>query len=208
MSQVDPDKIDYGKVLRLMREARAESRGYADYWEWAIDPRRAERHAAMVVRNFLINSGEGVSGPLSSVLSDPPDVLLATDDGRRIGIEVTELVDSNAVKRARHRKKFKERIEYDWADWTPTRIVTELRRIVELKDRKLAKVARNYDELLLAIVTDEGMINEAIAREAAAQCGPVVSFIGRAFFVLSYQPNSNVEIYPDGCPVLPIPLNQ
>ena len=208
MSQVDPDEPDWSEVVRVMREARAKSRGYADYWEWAIDRPRAELRAAEVLQNFLVISGEQTSGQLLNVSRDPPDVLLTTIGGRRIGIEVTELVDSDAVKRHRHRKKRNESIEYDWAEWTPTSIATELSRLVDVKDGKLAKAIRSYDELLLAIVTDEGMIDETIAREAVALCRPVARHIRRAFLLVSYQPQSNVAVYPDSCPVLPVSLSR
>lgn len=202
----DPDDRDWSEVVRSMREARAKSRGYADYWEWAIEPRRAEEQAAQVLRNFLTRSGEQASGPLSRVMRDPPDVLLTVADGRRLGIEVTELVNSEAVKRHRHHKEHGEAITYDWADWTPASMVEELSKLIVRKDRKLAKAAEAYDELLLAIITAEPLIDEQLAQEAVALWRPVVERIDRAFLLLSYQPGADEDRYPDGCPVLPIPL--
>src|SRR5215831_5412006 len=111
---------DHSEVIALMREARIKSRGHADYWEWAPDRRRAEAEAARVLREFLVRSGEPVAGQLSNIAADPPDVLLETLSGRRIGVEVTDLVDSAAVKRCRYLKQNGLPIVYDCTDWTPS----------------------------------------------------------------------------------------
>ena len=192
--------------MRLMRESRAKARGYADYWDWRLDRQRSEMEAAEVLQRFLVLHGEQMSGSLQNVHSDPPDVLLITDDGRRIGIEVTELVDSDAVRRHRVRVDRGEAIVYDWANWTPNSIAREIHRLAEVKDGKLAKAECVVDEWQLAIVTDEGMIDESTARKAVDRCRIQVTHIGRAFFLLGYNPRANVAIYPDQCAVLQIPL--
>jgi len=85
--------------VRSIREARRISRGYAEYWEWAPGRSRAELDAARVLHKFLVATGEMVSGSLTVVWPDPPDVLLETVNGRRVRIEVTELLDPGAVSR-------------------------------------------------------------------------------------------------------------
>jgi hypothetical protein len=54
----DPDDEEWTEVVRLIREARQKSRGYAEYWEWSIDRSRVELDAACVLRNFLVAAGE------------------------------------------------------------------------------------------------------------------------------------------------------
>jgi len=77
-----------------------------------------------------------------------------------------------------------------------------------VKENKLTKARETYDELLLAITTDEPMIDEELAMLAVANCKPNVSLIRRAFLLVSYQPDANTAEFPDGCPVLRIPLEQ
>ena len=91
---------------------------------------------------------------------DPPDVLLETVNGRRVGIEVTELLDPDAVKRHSDRKKRGDPPAFDTAQWTPTRMAETLSQIIGVKDHKLRKVASGFDECFLAIVTDEPGIDE------------------------------------------------
>src|SRR5215510_14071475 len=200
----DPDDEEWAEAVRVLREARQRSRGYAEYWEWLIDRSRAELDAGCVLRNFLVAAGEKVSGRLTVVRPDPPDVLLETVNGRRIGIEVTELVDRHAIKRHLDRKKRGEPIAFDFAAWTPVRMAEALSGLVSTKDHKLRNASDQFDELLVAIVTDEPAIDESIARAAVWLCRPTVQHINRAFLVMSYHPENDKSVYPDGCLVLPV----
>ena len=191
-----------------MRLARSKSRGYADYWEWPLDKRQVEIGVATVVRNFLLALGKPVSGKLTSVSADPPDVLLLTNDGKRIGIEVTELVDQKAVERHHRRMRQGQPILYDWGTWTDRSVADALEQIVSRKDDKLSAVNDNaYDELILGICTDEAFIDEGLAKRAVELCRPQAGHIDRAFLVLGYQPQSNLTMYPDGCPVFSLKMS-
>lgn len=192
--------------LQLMRKARAKSRGYADFWEWSIDRKRTEAQAARILCNFLAQSGGRMLGVLSHIASDPPDILLNTADGRQIGIEVTELVNADTVKRHRYLKKHGHEMTSDCANWTAATVACELRKLVRVKDHKLARATGMYHELLLAIITDEPLINQTLATTAVALHKPVVERIGRAFLILSYDPSADEQVYPNGYPIFPIPL--
>jgi hypothetical protein len=203
-SSFDPDDEEWTEGVRLIREARRKSRGYAEYWEWSIDRSRVELHAACLLRNFLVAAGEKASGALTPVRPDPPDVLLETVDGRRTGIEVTELVDPVAVERHHYRKERGEPPVLDFAKWTQTTIAEALSRMIGGKDYKLRNASDRFDELLLAIITDDPAIDEWLARAAVSQCRPTVQHIDRAFLVMSYHPQNDKSEYPDGCLVLPV----
>jgi hypothetical protein len=166
----------------------------------------AESHAARVLHKFLVTAGEMVSGLLIIVRPDPPDVLLETANSRRVGIEVTELLDPDAVKRHSDRKKRGDPPAFDTAQWTPTKMAKMLSQIVEAKDHKLRKVASRFDECFLAIVTDEPGIDKWLSRDAVSRCWLTVQHIHRAFLVMSYHPATNVDVYPDRCLVLPLQL--
>ncbi len=207
MSEQDPNEPDWSEVVGLMREARSRSRGYADYWEWKIDKPRAERKVARVLRNFLVAAGEDLSGDLASITSDPPDVLLRTVDNRRIGIEVTELVNEKVVKRNHKRRMDQDPTVDEWALWDASGVAEALNDKVLKKDQKMLRVQIGaYDELILAICTDEPLIDEALARAAVVLAGTKTKSINRAYLILSYQPQSDTTVHPDGCPVLQINL--
>ena len=202
------DEASSCEIIRLMRLAREKSRDYAPYWEWPPDRRRVELQAAQVLREFLVRRGELVSGQLSQVSNDPPDVLLISSDGLRIGIEVTELVDSDAIERNVYRKQHGLPNTYDWSEWDEPRLKNNLTRIINLKEHKLTKVTPHYDDLFLAIITDEPIINELLASRVVEQCNLASFSISRAFFLLGYHPLTDTSLYPDGCAVFEVPLNK
>ena len=80
-----------------MKDDIKRSRGYATWWEWARF-RRLERSRRLGARPFPVRRGRRRCPDLSR--PDPPDVVLPVD-GRRIGIEVTEIIDPKAVETAR-----------------------------------------------------------------------------------------------------------
>jgi hypothetical protein len=195
------------EIVRLMREARHKSRGYAEYWEWAIDKRQAELHAARVLSNYLLRDHQrGEKARLEIIENDPPDTLLVLANGRRIGIEVTELVDEKAIRKANRKKRAGLPFDYDCANWNSNRATQSLLSQIAAKDVKLASASEAYDELLLVIVTDETMMDESTAALAVSGVSISTRFFDRAFLVLSYHPAADKLIFPDGCPIFPIEL--
>ena len=192
------------EILRLMREAIHKSRGYASYWEWKLDKQQPELHAARVLSRFLFRDQDY---SVSSVTNDPPDAVVQLGT-RRYGIEVTEIVDQKAVERASKRKKQGLPVEYDWANWNSDRLYEALEQGLVTKDRKLATHAQNYDELLLAFVTDEGMIDSRLAAAVAGRIHSDTRYIDRAFMILSYDPNADELIFPDRCPIFELEIKQ
>jgi hypothetical protein len=206
---LDDDDADWSEVVQLMRDNLEKSRGYSSYWEWALDPSRVEMQAADVLTNFLAQKGELMTRTISLYRPDPPDVLLTTKDGSHVGIEVTELVSEEAIKRYLRAQRMGMAIPYDWAEWTPDSIAIALSQRVIKKDSKLKKANGQFSQLLLAIITDEPIIDEAIANKAIMLWPPLlVEHLDRAFLILSYQPQAEERQFPDGCPVLEIPLRR
>src|SRR5262249_36521959 len=125
-----------------------------EQWDRSIDGGVTCRPRASQVpcRRRKIVSGSLTS--LTKLQADPPDVLLETVNGGRVGIEVTELLDPDAAKRHSYRKKRGDPPAYDSAPWTPTKMAKTLSGIIGVKDHKLGKVAGGFDECFLAIVTD------------------------------------------------------
>ena len=192
------------EILRLMREAIHKSRGYASYWEWKLDKQQPELHAARVLSRFLFRDQDY---SVSSVTNDPPDAVVQLGT-RRYGIEVMEIVDQKAVERASKRKKQGLPVEYDWANWNSDRLYEALEQGLVTKARKLAVHAQNYDELLLAFVTDESMIDFRLAAAVAGRIHSDTRYINRAFVILSYDPNADELVFPDQCPIFELEIKQ
>ena len=191
------------EILRLMREAIHKSRGYASYWEWKLDKQQPELHAARVLSRFLFRDQDY---SVSSVTNDPPDAVVQLGT-RRYGIEVTEILDQKAVERASKRKKQGLPVEYDWTNWDSDRLSEAIKQGLVAKDKKLAHV-RRYDELVLAFITDESMIDSRLAAAVAGRIHSDTRYIDRAFMILSYEPNADELIFPDRCPIFELEIKQ
>jgi hypothetical protein len=125
----------------------------------------------------------------------------------RYGIEVTEIVDRQAVERAARTKSLGFPVEYDWGDWNRDRLFLALSNGILAKDQKLSKAAHHYEELLLAFVTDEPMIYPELVTSVIRTLRIETQNIDRVFVILSYHPAADPSMFPDRCPIFEIPIN-
>ena len=195
----DPNRDELAAIIR---EALAKSRGYAPYWEWAADPKIAEVGAANQLAEYLIHLEGRSWTSIRPVADDPPDALLISSSGYRVGMEVTEIVDAATVARHRHRKKHGAPEPYDFAEWSVEKLAGAVVLAVERKDQKLAARAGDFDELIVALITDEFMITQDLAEQALAHSSAQVTTIHRAFLMLSYNPQADKGVFPQGIVVL------
>ncbi|MEH0700685.1 hypothetical protein [Vibrio owensii] len=90
-----------------------------------------------------------------SLAEDPPDVEILTDNKRRIGVEITELVNAKAIE-----LQIKEHHKYvfELLSWNAEKFLKVLQSIISSKADKCGSVSDKYDELTLLIFTDEPML--------------------------------------------------
>lgn len=208
MSEPNDKEPDWDEIVAIMREAQSKSRGYANYWEWAPDRSLAEVGVATALAEYLAHVEGRSWASIQSISDDPPDVLLLSTSGDRIGVEVTELIDGKTVERHRYSKKIGTNYSCDWVVWTGDTVARAVVQAIEKKDRKLAERADQYDEVFVAIATDEPMITLELAQEALRNSAASVGKIQRAFLLLSYHPAVDTRLFPQGIPVLPVTLQK
>lgn len=121
---------DEREIAALMRAAREKSRGYADFFGWAIDRDLEEWGVLASLRESLESNGQlfFCDLKLRGRGNDPPDCEAVDANGKRIAIEVTELVDGRAIQAYQNGKV------YDWADWTKDRFVSSLAERIAAKE--------------------------------------------------------------------------
>ncbi|WP_435417442.1 hypothetical protein WAB17_11260 [Parerythrobacter aurantius] len=193
-------------LARQLQAAIEGSRGYASYWEWAPDRQQQELGVAEALAKYLSFSENAAIEYLSPVESDPPDAVMRLADQRLIGIEVTELVDAKTAEGARYAKS-NGGGHVPWASWDSTRLANDLKKRIMDKDAKLAACRDQYDEMMLAIATDEPLITLEIASSAFISLQIEAKNIDRAFLLLSYHPDYNIPEFPGGIPVLEIGIS-
>jgi hypothetical protein len=115
--------------------------------------------------------------------NDPPDCEVLDVDGRRIGIEVTELIDERAVAAA------KQNGGVQWALWDVEKVRSAIQTRLTAKDGKVLK-GGPYDEYLVLIFTDEPALPaDLVERAVAVAPFDAVATIDRAYVLLSYDPH-------------------
>jgi hypothetical protein len=177
---------DEEEIVAQIRAAGAKARGYADFFGWATD-RDLEEWGVVT---FLRRSLEADNALFFFNLkrrgrpNDPPDCEAVSQNGTRIAIEVTELVDGDAIR------AFKEGGD-DWAEWTEEKFLSTLAERIADKDRLFPQLKEPpYPGGYFVVVhTDEPMLSRLIVEKYLANhVMQNPNYIDRAFLVLSPDP--------------------
>ena len=130
-----------------MRKARERSRGYADHFGSGFGKTAVELQVAMLLRGFMVHHRMACHGCLQANRpNEVPDVLLHGQRGGTWGIEVTEIVEPDAVARARYIEKGNTDQEPLYGYWDPCRLANKLRARIHSKDPKLAASAAKHTQ--------------------------------------------------------------
>ncbi|KWA45805.1 hypothetical protein WL27_05345 [Burkholderia multivorans] len=183
---------DESEIVKQIRAARAKAR-YADFFGWSTDRDIEEWGVVTTLAESLAANGQLFFFDLArrGRDNDPPDCEAVDANGRRVAIEVTELVDERAIQ------AYKRGAVYEWAEWTRDGFISSLaKRITEKGKRHAILKGAPYDGgYVIVVFTDEPLLpietvttflrDHAFARPAG---------MTRAFLLLSYDPRT--ESYP------------
>ncbi|WP_233882034.1 hypothetical protein [Paraburkholderia flagellata] len=180
---------DEKEIVALMRAARAKSRGYADFFGWATDRDLEEWGVVTTLAESLAAKGQLFFDDLAQRGrgNDPPDCEAVDANGRRIAIEVTELVDGRAIQ------AHKRGLVYEWADWTQDGFISSLaERIAEKGKRHAILKGAPYDGGYIVVVfTDEPLLLiETVTTYLDDKAFVRPNGMTRAFLLLSYDPRT------------------
>jgi hypothetical protein len=175
------------EIAELMRVAREKARGYADHFGWAIDRTIEEWGVVTALAESLENENINLFNNIKrrGRQNDPPDCEALDVDGRRIAIEVTELVNGKAIQ------AYKAGAIYEWADWDKNSFMDSLSRLIKRKDSRYTELKEPpyTGGYVVVIFTDEPMLNHLTVDsylEGYKIDRP--KYISRAFLLLGYDP--------------------
>jgi hypothetical protein len=194
------DEPAYTEILAGIIKENA--RPWHGYWAWMKDKQVGEHGAA---QEILTAAGIAFEGLISRDRGqDPPDCE-AVIDGKRVGIEVTELVDERTLGRSM--KAIKEREQgrepekpEAYVVWDRAMLLGELQKRIEDKDQGGQK-GGPYHRYFLVICTDETFLNAANVEEWLTGAVFQASRITDVLFGLSYHSSHQ------SCPVFPLRLS-
>lgn len=185
MTSDEADAVaDLCEMLRL--NSRAKGRG--DYWVWKIDQSEEEVGAA---REVLTTAGHKVVDLRAREPGqDPPDCE-ANIDGKRCGIEVTELLDQPTLEASINGSE-------QHCIWTRQDFCIQVQNLIDRKDRADRVRGGPYERYFLVIVTDELLLYRETVAEFLKGAKFEARLITDAYLGLSYHPELGGK---GSCPV-------
>lgn len=182
-------------VMKVIRKALKQQRPYADFFGFAGDRAVAEVGVAQEVCNVLAAAGDPIAtGIVSRAYNDPPDCEGVGPNGELVALEVTELVDPDAIIAAKAGRVF------NWAEWPREKLVEEIQERLRSKDSKTL-LGGPYAVYVVIMYTDEPLLDsERVRQELAETRFQATAKIDRAYLILSYDPKSQ------HCPVIELVL--
>jgi len=156
------DAEEEKRFIKGILEGIARSRGYADSFEWRPNRDLEEYSVVKLFCEALEKEGNSFIDS-NSIFSrgrgnDPPDCEANDLGGNLIGIEVTELVDPQAIIASQ-----KDQV-YDWAEWDKTKLIDAINNRLEEKDIPGQIKGGPYTSYILIIYTDEPVLNADYAK--------------------------------------------
>ncbi|HUL29651.1 MAG TPA: hypothetical protein VLZ03_04275 [Thermodesulfobacteriota bacterium] len=182
---MDPEEEK--RFIKEILDGIARRRGYADSFEWRPD-RNLEEYSVVklfcqalekesksfIDSNSIFSRGRG---------NDPPDCEANDLEGNLIGIEVTELVDPQAIIASK-----KDKV-YDWAEWDKTKLINFINNRLKEKDIPGQMKGGPYKNYVLIIYTDEPGLNVDCVKTLLKEYRFARrDLIDRAFFFIFYDP--------------------
>jgi hypothetical protein len=175
------------EIRALMRAARKRSRGYADFFGWAIDRDIEESGVLSSLAESMAADGVLFYKNVKSRRrpNDPPDCEATDSYGARVAIEITELVDSAAIC------AFKQGRVYDWAEWSREKFMSSLADRIAAKDKRYPDLKEPPYEggYVVVVFSDEPVLTRLTVQEYLKNHDiPRPVHISRAILILSYDP--------------------
>ena len=130
--------------------------------------------------------------------NDPPDCEAIDCSGARVAIEVTELVDGEAIR------AYKDGRVYDWAEWTREKFISSLAERIDAKDKRhpFLKDPPYEGGYVVVVHTDEpGLTRSTVGEYLEGHGIPRPEHVSRVVLVLSYDPNIQL------CPYFEVTFN-
>jgi len=172
------------QLAQLLREAISKKRAYAGFWSWP-DREVAELGVAQDLLESLARESGTKPWKVRSrgVGNDPPDCEATDEHGKRIGIEITELVDQQHAGGE----------STNWSEWDELKTQEYVAERLASKDDPSHLQGGPYHKYYVILFTDEPMLPARRLRLLLehATFGPF-RLIDGAWVLASYEPGETV----------------
>lgn len=193
------------EVRRRLREGLLAKRDHAGYFNWNADRDLEELGVIQELWSSLDASGETFFEDFSlrGRDNDPPDLEALTLDGEKLAIEVTELVDGQAIQQDKFIKKqpgssWQDRLSVA-AAWDDASVIDELQRLITAKDGKFSKLLGGPypGGYCVVIFTDEPDLSPDKLKSVLRGATFLAENINKCLLLIGYQPFQQHLTYID-----------
>lgn len=180
------DNPDAESASPVSDRLKHKKRGYGDFFAWPVD-RQLEEWA--IVDSLKESLEKANAGFFNSLVArgrgnDPPDCEAVLTGGGKLGVEVTELVDPEAIM------AYKSGDTGHSAEWDEPKLIKSI--ALRLQVKEIAKNIKGgpYDLYMLVIHTDEPRLTYDYTYPILSRhTFRFYSLIDRAFLLMSYDEN-------------------
>jgi hypothetical protein len=192
---MNTDRDDW---LDFIETIKKNVRQHAGYFAWLSDRAIEEIGVVQSLHESLEKIGKDFFHSYKSrgAKNDPPDCEALSLKDERIGIEVTELVDSDSISASKREQPI------PWEPWTNDELYDLLNNRISKKDKPQDVKGGPYSQYLLIIYCDEPRVldYELIESIRSRSFGPT-KLLSRVFFLMSYSP------WEKCCPFIELKIN-
>jgi hypothetical protein len=155
-----------------------------------------------VAEDFVDAAASEPGGPFFSLKvrgrgEDPPDCELTSSDGRRLAVEITELVDRKTVEAVNEYIKRNPTAPRPggWVEWDSAKLIAALEERLAAKHFRHKLKGGPFDEYIVLVYTAEPALDGDSTRRLIAdhQFTPYPA-IDRAYLLLDYMPDINFPL--------------
>ncbi|WP_029849741.1 hypothetical protein [Vibrio parahaemolyticus] len=117
---------------------------------------------------------------------DPPDILVTTDAGKQVAIEITELVNQVAIQ---HQVYENPDYLYELLSWNQEVFTSKVQQLIDTKIEACSSITEHYDELVLLIFTAEPRLrNRDLEKYLANAIFERLDKLDGVYILTSYDP--------------------
>jgi hypothetical protein len=177
---------DEQAIYEAMRAAMKRARGYADFFGWATNRDLEEQNVAAHVAASLDAEGKAAFSQvrIRGRGQDPPDLEALDANGRRVAVEVTELVDGSAIE------EHKAGNRYHSAEWDEAKFLSRTAALLKAKNERLPNLKGGPypGGYVVILFTDEPELPRTRVEAFLAKAVFEMPNVTKAFLLLSYDP--------------------
>ena len=181
-------------VTEFVKDVKKQARKHASFFHY---PRKYEKtkELSIALRFFEgLGTKEGIKFSNVKNGGDPPDITAVSSSGDEIALELTELVNEDAINSQIHGKR---NYFSKLACWNESNAMLAVQNIINKKSNSLEVIQDDYSTIILLIFTDEPKLPfTRVQKFVESHLWEIPSNITEAYILFSFTPDNDLPDYP------------